>query len=157
MQKELRRESKREGDRTTRETEEKARTKAAKQEKSRKAKSERYFVVLPNGLGEALGRFEQWENIAITGVEVNAHTGFFIPGLSRIEGNFRLVREIVKDIVVESHLVHELYFLEYLYTLFTTSEKPSETQSNKISRKQKREAPITWTSHKTLLKFIPQI
>ena len=26
---------------------------------------------------------------------------------------------------VESHLVHELYFLEYLYTLFTTSEKPT--------------------------------
>lgn len=62
--------------------EEKARAKAAKQEeKTRKAKSERHFVVLPNGLGGILGGFEQWENVAIAGVddEVNAHTGLFIP------------------------------------------------------------------------------
>jgi len=62
--------------------EEKARAKAAKQEeKSRKAKPERHFVVLPNGLGGVLGGFEQWENVAIAGVEdeVNAHTGLFIP------------------------------------------------------------------------------
>jgi hypothetical protein len=46
--------------------EEKARAKAAKQgEKFRKAKSERHFVVLPNGLGGVLGGFEQWENVAI--------------------------------------------------------------------------------------------
>ncbi|KIM42249.1 hypothetical protein M413DRAFT_444684 [Hebeloma cylindrosporum] len=62
--------------------EEKARAKAAKQEeKARKAKTERHFVVLPNGLGGVLGGFEQWENVAIAGVddEVNAHTGLFIP------------------------------------------------------------------------------
>ena len=62
--------------------EEKARAKAAKQEeKSRKAKPERHFVILPNGLGGVLGGFEQWENVAIAGVEdeVNAHTGLFIP------------------------------------------------------------------------------
>ena len=62
--------------------EEKARAKAAKQaEKSKKAKSERHFIVLPNGLGGVLGGFERWENVAIAGVEdeVNAHTGLFIP------------------------------------------------------------------------------
>ena len=61
--------------------EEKARAKAAKQaEKSKKAKSERHFVVLPNGLGGVLGGFERWENVAIAGVEdeVNAHTGLII-------------------------------------------------------------------------------
>ena len=61
--------------------EERARAKAAKQENNRKAKPERHFVVLPNGLGGVLGGFERWENVAIAGVEdeVNAHTGLFIP------------------------------------------------------------------------------
>jgi len=62
--------------------EEKARAKAAKQEEKKgKTKAEHHFVVLPNGLGQALGGFERWENVAIAGVEdeVNAHTGLFIP------------------------------------------------------------------------------
>ncbi|KAG6861149.1 hypothetical protein C0995_003417 [Termitomyces sp. Mi166 len=41
-----------------------------------------HFVVLPNGLGEALGGWENWEKVVIGGVEneVAAHCGLFIRG-----------------------------------------------------------------------------
>ncbi|KAF8962314.1 hypothetical protein BDZ97DRAFT_1121982 [Flammula alnicola] len=64
--------------------EEKSKIKALKQqekEKSKKNKTERHFVILPNGLGQVLGGMEKWENVPIGGVEdeVNAHTGLFMP------------------------------------------------------------------------------
>ncbi|THV02250.1 hypothetical protein K435DRAFT_775738 [Dendrothele bispora CBS 962.96] len=49
--------------------------------KAEKAKVGRHFIVLPNGLGAALGGWEKWEKVTIAGVddEVGAHTGLFIP------------------------------------------------------------------------------
>lgn len=55
----------------------------AKKEKGKeKITVPRHFIVLPTGLGRALGGGDKWEKVLIGGVddEVAAHTGLFIPG-----------------------------------------------------------------------------
>lgn len=50
-------------------------------DQSKSKRSLHHFVVLPTGLGKALGGWDHWEKVRIAGVEdeVAAHTGLFIP------------------------------------------------------------------------------
>ena len=50
-------------------------------EKNKQEKKGKHFIVLPKGLGLALGGIEKWERVIIGGVddEVSAHTGLFKP------------------------------------------------------------------------------
>lgn len=52
-----------------------------KQGKTQGSKPGKHFIVLPKGLGQALGGTDKWEQVLIEGVEdeVSAHTGLFIP------------------------------------------------------------------------------
>ncbi|KZP17327.1 hypothetical protein FIBSPDRAFT_934031 [Athelia psychrophila] len=60
--------------------EEKAAEKAAKKDAKKGIIPPRHFIVLPTGLGRALGGSEKWEPVIIAGVqdEVAAHCGLFI-------------------------------------------------------------------------------
>lgn len=60
--------------------EEKAVEKATKKEAKKGVVPPRHFIVLPTGLGRALGGSEKWEPVVIAGVqdEVAAHCGLFI-------------------------------------------------------------------------------
>lgn len=62
--------------------EEKATEKAIKKAEKKGVVLPRHFIVLPTGLGRALGGSDKWEKVAIGGVqdEVAAHCGLFIRG-----------------------------------------------------------------------------